>query len=80
MAQYDGLAVIPLKLVCRDYFQHLSEDKLTRKVALGEIHLPITRIETSQKATRGVHIGDLAAYIDARREEAQRDLAQLNRH
>ena len=34
----------------------------------GDITLPIVRIETSQKAQRGVHLIDLAAYIDKRRE------------
>jgi hypothetical protein len=35
------------------------------------------RIETSQKAQRGVHIVDLAAYIDKRREAAIKERDQL---
>jgi Pyocin activator protein PrtN len=50
MARYDGLAVILLDLVCRDYFRHLAVDKLLRKVMAGDIALPITRMEASQKA------------------------------
>lgn len=71
MAQYDGLAVIPVAKVVKDYFSHLSVDAFQRKVALGEIRLPLVRIEAgSQKAAKGVHISDLAAYIDARRQAA----------
>lgn len=43
----------------------------------GEIALPIVRIEASQKASKGVHIGDLADWIDRRRAEAQREVAAL---
>ena len=31
MAQYDGLAVIPVEWVCRDYFRHLTVEKFLRK-------------------------------------------------
>jgi hypothetical protein len=77
LAQYDGRAVIPLELVCRDYFSHLTPLQLTRKTTAGEIDLPIVRIETSQKAARGVHLQDLAAWIDARRAAAQKECEQL---
>ena len=77
LAQYDGKAVIPLEQVCRDYFSHLTPLQLTRKTTAGEIDLPIVRIETSQKAARGVHIEDLAAWIDARRAAAQKENDQL---
>jgi hypothetical protein len=70
MAQYNGMAVIPLDLVCRDYFRHLTADKLLRKLLAGQISLPIVRIENSQKAAKGVHRGDLAAYIDKQRDKA----------
>jgi hypothetical protein len=75
MAQYDGRAVIPLNVVCKDYFPHLKPDQLLRKVAIGEIRLPIMRIEKSQKSAKGVHLQDLAEYIDRQRESARRDLA-----
>ncbi|SDS02009.1 Pyocin activator protein PrtN [Halopseudomonas litoralis] len=70
MAQYDGLAIVPLDVVCKDYFQHLTPEKLLRKVAVGEIDLPITRIEGSQKAAKGVHLQDLASYLDEQRRRA----------
>jgi hypothetical protein len=77
LAQYEARAVIPLEVVCRDFFSHLTPLQLTRKATAGEIDLPIVRIETSQKAARGVHIQDLAAWIDARRAAAQKENDQL---
>jgi hypothetical protein len=35
------------------------------------------RIESSQKAALGVHINDLAAWIDARTEAARKECRQL---
>jgi hypothetical protein len=70
MAQYSGAAVIPVDRVCADYFPHLTVDKFIRKVSAGEIKLPLIRIESSQKAARGVHVADLAAWIDQRRAVA----------
>jgi hypothetical protein len=77
MAQYGGRAVIPLDVVRADYFTHLTTDKLAHKISRGEIKLPMVRIEASQKAARGVHINDLANWIDARRAAAVKELAQL---
>lgn len=77
MAQYDGAAVIPIDRVCRDYFSHLSPAQLTRKTTEGEIDLPIVRMETSNKAAKGVHLADLATWIDARRAAAQKECDQL---
>lgn len=37
MAQYDGRAVIPVDVVCRDYFSHPTPEKFIRKQAAGEI-------------------------------------------
>jgi hypothetical protein len=77
LAQYDATAVVPIDAVCRDYFPHLEVDKLVRKIALGEIALPLVRIEKSQKSAKGVHIQDLADYIDERRAEARKECDQL---
>lgn len=77
MAQYDGRAVIPIDRVCRDYFPHLTSDKLVRKISAGEIALPLLRIEESQKAAKGVHLQDLAAWIDTRAEAARKECRQL---
>lgn len=78
MAQYDGQVVIPLDRVCKDYFTHLTPDMLQRKVMSGQIKIPITRLEPSQKSAKGVHIGDLAAYLDLQRAAAVKENNQLN--
>ena len=77
MAQYNGQTVVPLDQVCHDFFGHLTVEKLLRKALRGDIALPIVRIETSQKAQRGVHLVDLAAYIDKRRAAAVKECHQL---
>lgn len=78
MAQYNGAAIIPAATVCRDYFPHLGLDMFLRKTTAGDIKLPLVRIDTSQKSAKGVHITDLAAYIDARREAAIKEAKQLS--
>lgn len=78
MAQYNGLAVIPVDSVCRDYFSHLTVAQFTRKASAGELKIPMVRMEPSQKCAKGVHLQDLADYLDARRAEAQKELRQLN--
>ena len=78
MAQYNAQAIIPVELVVKDYFPHLAVDKFVRKVSLGEINLPLVRIEAgSQKCAKGVHIQDLAVYLDSRRAAAKREAFQL---
>ena len=77
MGQYNT-PVIPVDKVVKDYFPHLSTDKFVRKVALGDIKLPMIRIEaSSQKSAKGVHINDLAEYIDVRRAAAVKEAEQL---
>lgn len=77
MAKYDALAVIPIDLVCKDYFSHLTPEKLLRKISTGEIRLPLVRMEGSQKSAKGVYVEDLAKYIDARRAAAVKECDQL---
>ncbi len=77
LAQYDGAAVIPIERVCRDYFSHLTPEKLVRKISAGEIALPMIRMETSQKSAKGVHLQDLAHWIDKRAEAARKECQQL---
>ena len=79
MAQYNGQAVVSVDKVCKDYFGHLSLDKFLRKTANGEIALPVVRIEASQKSARGVHITDLAQYIESRRDAAIKEQRQMTR-
>ncbi|RQR94541.1 Pyocin activator protein PrtN [Burkholderia sp. Bp8994] len=70
MAQYGATAIVPIETVCKDYFPHLSREVLIRKINRGDIKIPVVRMEHSQKTTLGVHIMDLAAYIDKQRAAA----------
>ncbi|WP_394892199.1 pyocin activator PrtN family protein [Mesorhizobium sp. AaZ16] len=78
MAQYNGKAIIPLDEVRRDFFSHLTLPKFLRKLSSGDIALPLMRIETSQKCAKGVHLQDLADYIDRCRKVAQREFSQMS--
>ncbi|RQZ24046.1 Pyocin activator protein PrtN [Burkholderia sp. Bp9017] len=77
LSQFGARAIIPINEVCAEYFPHIDPNKLIRKVALGKIPLPITRIEVSQKSVRGVYVQDLADYIDKRRAVAVKERDQL---
>ena len=77
LAQYDGLAVIPVEWVCRDYFRHLTVEKFLRKVLAGEISIPIVRMEGSQKCAKGIHVNDLAEYLDKQTDAARKECEQL---
>ena len=69
--------MVPLEQICHDFFGHLTVEKLLRKALRGDLALPIVRIEASQKAQRGVHLVDLAVYIDKRRAAAIKECQQL---
>lgn len=77
MAMYSGRPVIPADDVARDFFE-LSTEKFIRKVSSGHIALPLIRMEASQKCAKGVHLNDLAAYLDMRRDAAVKECEQLN--
>jgi hypothetical protein len=78
MAQYNAQAIIPIDAVARDYFG-LTKEQLVRKINAGDVRLPMVRMEPeSQKAAKGVHLQDLAAYLDERAEAARRECRQLN--
>lgn len=77
MAQYGAKAMIPIEDVCRDYFAPLTLPNLVRKISAGEISLPLVRMESSQKGAKGVHVNDLAEYIDERRAAAKKECDQL---
>lgn len=79
MAQYDGQAVIPIETVCRDYFADIRGDVFLRKVGAGDIVIPVIRMENNNtKCAKGVHVADLAKYIDDRRAAALKECKQLN--
>jgi hypothetical protein len=77
MAQYHGKAVISVDEICRDYFPHLDSAKFVRKVGAGDIVIPMIRMEASQKTAKGVHINDLADYIDRQADAARKECRQL---
>lgn len=78
MAQYSGQAVIPVERICADYFRHLSPAKFLEKCGRGDIKLPLLRMEAkSQKSAKGVHLQDLAEYLDARRAAAVKEAALI---
>ncbi|MDR3448191.1 MAG: pyocin activator PrtN family protein [Alphaproteobacteria bacterium] len=74
-SQYE-CAVIPAGKVAADYF-NMTPDKFLRKVSAGEISLPLIRMGDSQRSAKGVHVDDLAAFIDARRADAIKENRSL---
>lgn len=77
MAQFGPRAVIPIDEVRSAYFVHLELHALLRKIASGDIALPLVRIEKSKQTAKGVYVQDLAEYIDARRAVAVKERNQL---
>lgn len=79
MARYDGLPVIPIERIQQDYFQHLTVPKFLAKCSKREIKLTIVRTDpSSQKSPKGVHIEDLATYLDGVRATATKEASQLD--
>jgi hypothetical protein len=78
MAQYGARAIVPVEDICRDYFSHLTPSQFVRKATEGKIDIPVVMIEGSQKAARGVHLSDLATWIDDRRAAAQKECDQMH--
>jgi hypothetical protein len=50
-----------------------------RKVMVDEIRLPIVRMDASRRCAKGVHLNDLAAYIDKQVETARKECEKLKR-
>lgn len=79
MAMYNAQAIIDSETVAKDWFK-LSVSKLHEKIRSGEIRLPLVLMEEeSQKCAKGVHLTDLAEYVDARRAAAEKALKQMGR-
>lgn len=77
MAQYNGLAIIPLERICTDYVSQLTPQKDEVQIAAGQIDLTLVPMESSQKAARGVHLPDLTAYLDAQNSQAKAEHDKL---
>lgn len=76
MVQYDGRPVVPVDVVAKHHFE-LDTRTFLRKVADSKIRLPLIQMEDSQKSAKGVHVGDLAEYIDQRRADARLDQEKM---
>lgn len=76
MVAHEGKPTLSAELVCKEYFSPLSYDMFLRKLGSGEIPLPLVKMD-SQKGAKLIHIADLAAYIDAKAEEARKELSKL---
>ena len=63
--------------LCVGITSHTSPSRVLRKVLAAEISLPIVRMESSQKSAKGIHINDLAAYLDKQHEAALKECEQL---
>jgi len=71
--RYEYLPIVPADVVARDFFD-LDRRTFLRKVDGGDIKLPLIQMERSQKSQKGVHIRDLAKYIDCMHAEARRQM------
>ena len=77
MNLYDGKPIIPVDVVAKEHFE-LDTRTFLRKVEDGKILLPVVKMEKSQKSAKGVHLQDLAEYIDAQRADARRDMELMH--
>ncbi|WP_271947794.1 pyocin activator PrtN family protein [Ruegeria faecimaris] len=79
MGRYDARVMVPLEAVRQDFFPELSLNLLKTKTDSGEIPLVVTRLGSSQKSGRMVHVKDLADFLDEQvkkaRTEARRKAA-----
>ena len=79
MARYDAKPIIPIEDVITDFFGHLSRPNFLRKILDGTIKLPVVILEPgSQKSAKGIHLTDLACYLDSRHAEAVSEYARLH--
>lgn len=76
MAQYNQ-PIVPVERLVKDYFSHLTLRSFLRKVDEGQLPLPLMRMEDSQKSSKGVHVNDLAKYLDTQREKGKRTFNQM---
>ena len=76
-SRYDGLPVIPVEIVCRDYFSHMKPDQFVRQAERGDIPLPIVRMTESQKSAKGVALQSLADFLDKKMGAAEKELLKM---
>jgi len=69
--------VISVETCCREYFAGMHMSVFLRKISDGKIPLPLIRMEDSQKGAKMIHLNDLAAYIDAKRAAAEKEMKAM---
>jgi hypothetical protein len=69
--------LLPLEVVRTNFFPHLSADTFNRRARANDLGFPVITAERSQKSAMFVHINDLGAYLESRREVAAREHAML---
>lgn len=79
-ARFENRVILPIDLIREEYFPHLNIKMLIEKLKSGQITLPTIRMDESHKCTLGVHIKDLATYLDQKREDAHAKLQPGGRH
>jgi hypothetical protein len=77
MARHEA-PVISAETVCKEYFAGMHMSVFLRKISEGKIPLPLIRMEDSQKGAKMIHLNDLAAYIDAKRDAAAKELKAMS--
>ena len=77
MAAHSARPVIDDEQVRQAYFAHLTLPVFRRKLDSGEIPLPFTQMERSQKAPRMITLTDLAEYIDRQAERGRQMAAKM---
>lgn len=76
LAHYDFSPMVAAETICKDYFAPLSYDMFMRKLGSGEIAIPLVKMD-SQKGAKMIALVDLAAYMDAKAEDARKELRKL---
>ena len=76
-ARYDGRPIIPIETVREDFFPNVTLKIMIDNINTGRIALPMVRIGVGVKTAKGIHLTDLARYIDERTEEARKECHQL---
>jgi hypothetical protein len=71
-------ALIPIEVVRANFFHHLSTATFARRARAQDLEFPVIRTDKSQKAQMMVHVEDLAAYLEGRREVAVHEHKQMS--
>lgn len=77
MALYNSKPVISAEEVCRDFFPQFTPTKFIEKIRCGELKLPLVKLGPGQKASKGIPLDDLAAYLDNQISAARKDMEQM---